>query len=61
MDVSGRTTTAALTAMDAEPPVESRRPDADDAAWIDALRRRDPDAIARLHELLAGRVPPHAR
>jgi RNA polymerase sigma-70 factor (ECF subfamily) len=34
-------------------PTESRRPAADDAAWIAELRRRDAAAIARLHALLS--------
>jgi RNA polymerase sigma-70 factor, ECF subfamily len=57
MELTGRTITATVAEIDAEPsPTESHRrgpaPDADDAAWIAALRRKDGAAIARLHELL---------
>ena len=50
-------TAATITATDAEPsPIESHPLgpvlDADDAAWIAALRRNDGAAITRLHELL---------
>jgi RNA polymerase sigma-70 factor, ECF subfamily len=57
MEVTGPATTATVAEIDAEPsPIESHRPDsvpdADEAAWIAALRRKDAAAIARLHELL---------
>jgi RNA polymerase sigma-70 factor (ECF subfamily) len=53
MGVTGPTTTATVAQIDAEPsPIGSHRPEADEAAWIAELRRRDDAAIARLHELL---------
>lgn len=57
MELTGRTIMATVAEIDAGPsPIESHRggpvPDADDAAWIAALRRKDSAAIARLHELL---------
>ena len=57
MGVTGPTTRATVAQIDAElSPIEPHRPesvrDADDAAWIAALRRKDSAAITRLHELL---------
>jgi RNA polymerase sigma-70 factor, ECF subfamily len=55
--VTGPRTRATVAQIDAElSPIEPHRPesvrDADDAAWIAALRRNDNAAITRLHELL---------